>query len=682
MYFYARSGCDTLSQIRRKRYPALFERIIIVNFSTLKRFPLGAIRAKGFLREQMLRCKEGLAGNLYKLEPTMILYPFIDKKIVDTWDPVEQSGWGAEISGNFWTGYIQHAFVLGDEEMIEKATWWVNTMMAKQRPDGYLGTYYEPDAKIYEDYNAWGCACAMRGLIAFYEVTGREDVLRAVHDCLLWFTREWAGDKKTCYAAPFIMEPMIFCYHLTGDERLLAFCREYEEYLEGHDTFRISYRAFLEGDYIYTSNHTAGMGCSTRLPALVYTATGEENRLAATRRIIDNIRTKSMHLSGAPVSVNEYLGPVSSIAEAEYCSFAFFNATYSYMSYITGEAKWGDYMEEMFYNAAEGARKKDERAIAYLSAPNQIYATDESSTCHSNSQVYAPCYPTSCCPVNAVAVLPEFVRGLINHDGEDGVYVTAYGPCRLDYEGMGLEVETLYPFRNSVKIKIHGERELSLYLKVPEWCEGYTVTVNGKTVTAPRLDSGYAELQGKVKAGDTVEISFTASVKVLRVDDSDASAKHPVAIKYGALLFSYHIPEIWQEIPGTPNTPLPEGWYWYNVNPYCPTPDNPDSHERLGLLKYHTSWNVAMDEELSSGEVAVELTEPTGYVWENPPIKLHTHAYRAPWLCAPYPTRTFEPFGQRQPVTDRVELELVPYGCTNLRITYFPRAELSGRNAK
>ena len=36
--------------------------------------------------------------------------------------------------------------------------------------------------------------------------------------------------------------------------------------------------------------------------------------------------------------------------------------------------------------------------------------------------------------------------------------------------------------------------------------------------------------------------------------------------------------------------------------------------------------------------------------------------------------RTFEPFGDKQSVTEEMNLTLVPYGCTNLRITYFPKA--------
>ena len=120
-------------------------------YNKLKRFPLGAIQADGFLREQLLRGKDGMAGHLWELEPGMIADPFIRKTVVDQWQSGDQLGWGAEISGNYWSGYIRHAFVLNDADMIARATEWVNTMMTRQRPDGYLGTYDEEGADIYDD---------------------------------------------------------------------------------------------------------------------------------------------------------------------------------------------------------------------------------------------------------------------------------------------------------------------------------------------------------------------------------------------------------------------------------------------------------------------------------------------------------------------------------------------------
>ena len=103
------------------------------------------------------------------------------------------------------------------------------------------------------------------------------------------------------------------------------------------------------------------------------------------------------------------------------------------MSYITGESKYGDRIEEMFYNGAQGARKKDEKAIAYLNAPNQIYATETSSSAVSDMQVYAPCYPVSCCPVNSVALLGNFIRSMMLCDENDNIYMNVYGPCSLKH---------------------------------------------------------------------------------------------------------------------------------------------------------------------------------------------------------------------------------------------------------
>ncbi len=39
----------------------------------------------------------------------------------------------------------------------------------------------EEGALIYDDYNAWGTACALRAFLFFYEATGRTDVLDAAH---------------------------------------------------------------------------------------------------------------------------------------------------------------------------------------------------------------------------------------------------------------------------------------------------------------------------------------------------------------------------------------------------------------------------------------------------------------------------------------------------------------------
>lgn len=645
------------------------------HYQKLDRFPLGAIHAEGFLKEQMLRGKDGMTGHLYELEPEMIYYPYIEKKHVKAWSEENQDGWGAEISGNYWNGYIQSAFTLNDPEMIQVATNWVNAMMKNQREDGYLGTYLAEDALRFEDYNAWGTACGMRGLIAFYEATGRKDVLEAVHKCLLWFCENWSGDRKTSYAGAFIIDPMIFTYYHTGDQRLVDFAREYLEFLDTHDIFRNSCRSMLEDDYYYNADHTAGLGNTLRLPALVYSATGNEKYLKGSLRKLGQVLEKSVHITGSPVSVTEYLGPVGSTTETEYCSYAFYNATYSALSFITGDPRYGDLMEQMFYNGAQGARKKDEKAIAYLNSPNQIYATTISSAACEEDQVYAPCVIVSCCPVNAVTVVPEFIRGMMLRDEKENVYVMAYGPCSLNYHGIRITEKTHYPFRNHVSFELDCEKEFDLNLKIPGWSKGFTVQINGE-IQEEQAECGFVKLHRAWKPGDTVHIEFRAEIEVIRVDDSDFAGKYPIAVKYGPLVYAYHIPEEWRAFPGHPMTPLPPDWHWYNVWPVYQEADAEDLHERIGLKRNQISWNIAMDENLKPEDIEIEELPEEGYVWEKPMIRLKTHCYKAPYLCANYPRRTFEAFGDRQFVTEKLPLVLEPYGCTNLRITYFPRAKL------
>ncbi|MCQ2398973.1 MAG: hypothetical protein MJ072_00520, partial [Clostridia bacterium] len=109
---------------------------MIKNFNKLDRFPLGSITADGFLKEQLIRSKNGMCGHLKDFEPQMIVAPYTGSETVADWGKENQYGWGAEIAGNYWTGYIQTAFTLHDEEMIKTATWWVDTVLKLQNKDG------------------------------------------------------------------------------------------------------------------------------------------------------------------------------------------------------------------------------------------------------------------------------------------------------------------------------------------------------------------------------------------------------------------------------------------------------------------------------------------------------------------------------------------------------------------
>ena len=655
-----------LSQRRMER--------IMKKFQKLQFLPLGSIRADGFLKDQLMRGKDGMAGNLYKLEPQAIADPYVKDTIIERWPLEEQLGWQAEISGTYWTGYIMHAFVLGDTEMIAVAEKWVDDMLKLQCENGYLGIFRHENDNIYDDKNAGGGTCAYRALLAFYEATGREDVLAALHRALLWFCDNWAGEKKTIYSGQCIIDVMIPVYHLTGDERLVDFSVDYMEFLAENSLFSNSYRDMM-GDLLYLSDHSVGVAYYCKLPARVYSATGEKKYLDAAINRMKQAHKKIIHPTGGFACAAEYAAPVGSTTEYEYCSFTYGLQSHAFFCSVTGEPSYGDDMETVFYNAAQGARKKDERAIAYLTAPNQIYASKSSSTFAGDCQIYAPCYNVACCPVNSVLIVPDFIRSMLMRDDDDNIYVAAYGPCTLNYRGISLTEKTLYPFRNKVTFELGSDKHFALNLKIPSWATGYTITVNGEVANA-QADGGYAKIERDWKRGDAAEITFETRVEIMKVDDSDYAAKYPLAIKYGPLIFSYHIPERWRPYRGNPITPLPEDWSFFEVHPLYRDADVEDFFEQLAKKREQFSWNIVLDEELSPEDVTVEEIDTNGYVWEDPPLKLHTHCYKALYLNALYQCRTFEPFGAYQYVTEKLPLTLEPYGCTNLRITYFSKADL------
>lgn len=644
----------------------------MIHYGKLKHLPLGSVRPLHFLREQMERNRRGMGENLRKLAPEFIGEPYT-RGVLDSASKPCYPGWQAEISGVYWTGLTELAFVLGDEGLQEEAARWVEAVLARQEPDGYLGVY-GPDDDRAEDYCAWGAYCGMTALIGFYEARGDKKVREALIRCAQWFVKNWAGDRKTRYCGFSVCEILLWCYGETGEAEFVQFAEDYVQFLGEEELYNNSLKSMLREELESYENHTVAALVTARIYLDLYDATGKTVYLRAARKYLKKLDEKSLLINGGYVSDSEWIGDKRPNSEVEYCVFRTAQQLYARFAECTGEAQWGDSLERTFYNGAQGARKKDERAMAYYSRPNQTYAGVSSDDVGDRGrEVYTPLYATACCPVMSIAILPEFVQQSVCEDGEGGLFILAYGAKHIDYRGCMITESGDYPFGNRVRYHFSGDTaELKNFrLRCPAWCRSFTVWKGGKEISAVREDN-WISLQKEYLAG-CITVVFEREVRVSALDDR--AGHEPLAFEYGALVFSLPIREKWQVLEDFKETlvPLPEDWHSYEVVPDI-ADETDDPYSVLGERKNVSEWFVAVDEKIAAEEIAVEERPVAGYPWEAPPVTLTLDMYRAPYLFPPQVFSTRDYSGKYAGVREKKKVTLVPYGCTALRLTYFQRA--------
>jgi DUF1680 family protein len=646
----------------------------VKSHSRLSRLPLGAVRAEGWIARQMRVEAAGMSGHMDELEPDMIGNPFVTRSRKRG----VSAAWCSEISATYWAGLVQLAWTLNDSQLKKKAAKWVKGVLAAQEKDGYIGSYRRSDNRK-QDYNAFGVAWAVRALMAYYEATGDKKVLEACRRGLLWFVVNWNKHKKG-YAGPMIIESLVVVYLHTSDRRLLKWAEEYMEWLGKQTDFPNSVRDLSGPRLDYNSTHVVAYGIWLPLPAILSTANSRRDYLKASETAARKIIRKCFQRTGAPSSNYEWLSPPGASCETEYCNFATYADSFSWLARITGKPSYGDLVEKIVFNGSQGAKKKDGRAIAYMSSPNQYFATSVSSIFGNrpDMEVYAPVYPVACCPAQSVRVLPEYVRGLCLADRSGGLVMPCYGPCRITCSpapGVRLKIEekTEYPFRETVEfnLTINRPARFPFRFRVPAWCRKACLSVNRKKVQGKLKAGSYFTISRVWKSGDAIRLELPMEVKVTEVNDRDCSNKRPLAIERGPLLYCLPIKTEWKAIPGKPLTPAPKGWSWFEALPV--------NKKIPGVWHFWKlcTWNYALDRrrlEKPSAMRVIESRSRPAMPWINSPVKIRVPGRRFMSAFSSGKRTNVEIYSGPDGLLDRDEyIELVPYGCTNLRVSYFPR---------
>jgi len=106
------------------------------------------------------------------------------------------------------------------------------------------------------------------------------------------------------------------------------------------------------------------------------------------------------------------------------------------------------------------------------------------------------------------------------------------------FDGAAIRVVTGYPWAGGVRMEfdVAGQRSLVLRLRIPGWCPGFSVRVNGEPIDAP-LEHGYAVLDRTWRAGDTLDLDLTMPIRRVRADERVQAARGRVALQRGPLIY-------------------------------------------------------------------------------------------------------------------------------------------------
>lgn len=207
----------------------------------------------------------------------------------------------------------------------------------------------------------------------------------------------------------------------------------------------------------------------------------------------------------------------------------------------TADAKYTDLVENCLYNSILCGISLDGKKYFYT---NPLRMSDElpyTLRWPKERKEYISCF---CCPPNTLRTLCE-AQDYAYSVGKNEIYVNLYGDNTLTtkLDGIGeitLAQETDYPWNGNIAInvkKLKGKKNFTLKLRIPSWCNGAKIMVNGEAVNADVKSETYASITRTWKKGDMVTLEMPMETKLIEANPLVEECRGQVAIQRGPIIY-------------------------------------------------------------------------------------------------------------------------------------------------
>lgn len=437
----------------------------------------------------------------------------------------------------------------------------VDRMAEAQRDDGYLNSYHQqitPD-EIFKDRNHHELYCAghlIEAAVAYDRATGKDKFLKVMEkycDCIY---RAFIEEKTAAFTTPGHEEielALMKLYRHTGNKKYFDMAK-----------FFLVNRGKANEPVIYDNNPYGAQddvdiyhlkeanGHSVRALYLysgVADLAKEENDeklYANLDAVFDDIVNRKMYITGGVGSTYRsesftvpYDLPNPTAYSESCCAIAFILFALR-MRGMKKDAKFGNLIERVMYNSLLSSTDLSGKAFFYenpleiaLHERNREVAVPEYKRERLPITERLEVFGCSCCPPNINRFFVELGDVIAVVDGGE-ITIEQYVSSVVNTALGSIKITENYATDGKATISSNDYAAGKISVRVPEWCEKITATLDGKAA-AVAIKDGYAEFT--VGKSFTLSLDFNIKPVFVAANPLVSADNGKIALTYGPIVY-------------------------------------------------------------------------------------------------------------------------------------------------